>query len=135
MLTGQEPPFEAALDWLQLTYTAERAGDSVAPASTFLVQYAVLEGDDLFTLLLSHLRRRYPEVYGLGVDTAQAHERREIILVEGEGLSGGLSSINSSIKLGAYAGILASLNLAGNINPNPNLTIVYLYTPLVGPTP
>ena len=87
-----------------------------------------------------HLRPRslssqFLEVYGLGVDTAFEHEHRELILGEGEGLSGGNSSVNSSIKLGAYAGRLANLNLAGNINPSPNVTAVYLDTPLVGPTP
>ena len=91
--------------------------------------------DDLFPALLSHLKRQYLEVYVLGVDTAWAHECREIILREGEGLSGVPSSINSIIKLGAYAGRLDNLNLAGNINPRPNLTTVYLDTPLVGPTP
>ena len=63
----------------------------MAPASTVLVQYVVVEGDELFPALLEHLRRRYPEVYGLAVDTAQAHERRELPLGEGEGLSGGPS--------------------------------------------
>ena len=133
--TGREPPFEAALDWLQFAYTADRAGAYVAPASTVLVQYAVSEGDDLLAALLAHLRRQYPEVYGLGLDTARAHECREIILGEGKGMSGVNSSVNSSIKLGAYTGRLDNLNLAGINNPSPNLTTVYLDTPLVGPTP
>ena len=63
------------------------------------------------------------------------HERRELILGEGEGLSGGTSSINISIKLGAYTGRLDNLNLAGINNPIPNLITVYLDTPLVVPTP
>ena len=53
LLTGQEPPFEAALDWLQFTYTADKAGAYVAPASTVLVRSTVAEGDDLFTALLT----------------------------------------------------------------------------------
>ena len=133
MLTGQEPPFEADLDWLQFTYTSDRAGAYVVPASTVLVQSALAEGGDLFPALLSHLRRQYPEVYSLGFDAARAHERRGLVLGEVEVLSGG-TSVNSSIKLVAYAGRLANLNLAGNINPSPNLTTVYLDTPLVGPT-
>ena len=44
------------------------------------------------------------------------------------------TSVNSSIKLGAYASILANINLAGINNLSPNLTTVYLGTPLVGPT-
>ena len=68
------------------------------------------------------------------LDTARPHERRDTILGKGEGLSVG-TSVNSSIKLGAYAGILDNLNLAGINNPSPNLTTVYLDTPLVGPTP
>ena len=40
-LTGREPPFEAALDFLQFVYTADRAGDYVMPASTVLVPSAV----------------------------------------------------------------------------------------------
>ena len=135
MLTGRDPPFEAALDWLQFTYTTDRAGSYMAPASTVLAQYDVAEGDELFPALLAHFRRRYPEVYGSAVGTSWAPECRDILLKEGEGLSGGPSSVNSSIKLGAYAGILANLNLLGINNPSPNLTTVYLYTPLVGPTP
>ena len=88
----------------------------------------------MFPALLARLRRQYPEVYGLVVDTARAHERRELILVWGGGLSGS-TSLNISLKLGAYAGRLASLHLTGNINPSPNLTTVYLDTPLVGHTP
>ena len=107
----------------------------MAPEFTILVQYAVGKGDDLFPALLAHLRRQYPEMYGLSVDTAWAHERRELILREGEVLSGGTSSVNISIKLGAYAGTLDNINLAGITNPIPHLTTVYQYTPLVGPTP
>ena len=43
LLAGREPPFEAALDWLQFAYTADRAGAYVAPASTVLVPSAVSE--------------------------------------------------------------------------------------------
>ena len=64
LLTSQEPPFEAALDWLKFAYTTDRAGDYVAPASTVLTQSTVVEGDELFPALLAHLRRRYPEFYG-----------------------------------------------------------------------
>ena len=62
LLTGREPPFEVALDWLQFVYTADREGADVAPAPTVLVPYAVADGDELFAALLAHLRRRYPEV-------------------------------------------------------------------------
>ena len=96
LLTGREPSFEAALGWLQFTYTADRAGAYVAPASMVLVPSAVAEGDNLFSALLAHLRRRYPEVYGLGDNTARAPERRKLILRAGEGMSGGNSSVNSS---------------------------------------
>ena len=37
LLTGQAPPFEEALNWLQFAYTADRMGAYVVPASTFLV--------------------------------------------------------------------------------------------------
>ena len=50
-------------------------------------------------------------------------------------MSGVNSSVNSIIKLGAYAGRLANLNLAGNINPSSNLTTVYLDTSILGPIP
>ena len=110
LITGRDPPFEADLNWLQLPYTSDRAGDYVVPASTVLVPSAVAEGDDLFPELLAHLRRQYSEVYGLGVNTVRAHERRDTLLGEGEGLRGG-TSVNSSIKLGDYAGRLANLNL------------------------
>ena len=106
----------------------------MTPASTVLAQSEVAEGDELFLELLGHLRRRYPEVYGSAVATCQAPERREIQIGEGEGLSGG-TSVHSSIKLGAYTGRFINLSLAGMNNPSPNLTTVYLDTPLVGPTP
>ena len=80
MLTSREPPFEAALDWLQFAYTTDQGWAYVAPASTVLVQYVVAEGGDLFLVLLAHLRRRYPEAYGLAVDTAQAHEHMVLII-------------------------------------------------------
>ena len=44
LLTGREPPVEAALDFLQFAYTADMAGAYVAPASTVLVPLAVAEG-------------------------------------------------------------------------------------------
>ena len=120
---------------MQFAYTVERAGDYVAHASTVIAQSAVAEGDELFPELQAHLRRRYPEVYGSAVGMCWAPERREIHIGEGERLSGGNSSVHSSIKLGAYAGRLANFNLAGMNNPIPNLTVIYLDTPLVGQTP
>ena len=96
-------------------------GAYVAPASTVLVPLAVVEGDNIFGALLAHLRRRYPEVYGLGDTLARASERRDTPTRAGEGISGTLS-VTSSLNLGAYAGILDYLNLAGINNPSPNLT-------------
>ena len=43
-LTGRAPPFKEALNWLQFVYTTDRTGACVAPSSTVLVQYAVVEG-------------------------------------------------------------------------------------------
>ena len=106
----------------------------MAPASTVLIPSAVAEGEDLFGVLLVHLRRRYPEVYGLGVDTAREPERRDTPTRAGEGITGTLS-VTSSLNLGAYAGRLDNLNLAGINNPSPNLTTTYLDIPLVCPTP
>ena len=106
----------------------------MAPASMVLVPLAVVEGEDLFGALLAHLRRRYPEVYGLGDTLDRAPERMDTPIRAGDGISGSLS-VTSSLNLGAYAGRLYNLNLAGINNPSPNLTNVYLDTPLVGPTP
>ena len=74
-------------------------------------------------------------MYGSAVDTDWAPERRGLLIREVKGLSGGHSSVNSSIKLGAYVGKLSHFNLAVIHNPSPNLNTVYLDTPLVGPTP
>ena len=52
LLTGQEPPFEEALDWLQFAYTVERSVAYVAPASMVLAQSTVAEGGELFPALL-----------------------------------------------------------------------------------
>ena len=106
----------------------------MAPASTVLVPSAVSEGGDLFGALLAHLRRRYPEVYGLGENTARAPDRREIQIRTGEEICGGNLSLNSSLNLGAYASRLDNINLVGINNHSPNLTTVYLDNPLVGPT-
>ena len=106
----------------------------MAPAYTVFVQSVVAEGGDLFPALLAYLRRQYTEVYGLAVDTDRTPERRELLLGEGGGLSGIPSSVTSSLKLDAYAGRFDNLHLAGINNPSPNLTTVYLDTPLVGPT-
>ena len=62
-------------------------------------------------------------------------ERREIQIREGEGLSGGNSSVHSTIKLGAYTGRLANIKLEGMNNLSPNLTTVHLDSPLVVLTP
>ena len=77
LLTGREPPLEAALDWLKFAYMSDRAGAYVAPASTVLVLLAVAEGEDLFGTLLANLRRRCPDVYSLGDTLAWAPEHRE----------------------------------------------------------
>ena len=71
---------------------------------------------------------------GFGLVMTRAPERGETPIGAGEGMSGG-ASVTSSLNLGAYAGRLDHLNLAGINNPSPNLTTVYLDTPLVGPTP
>ena len=133
LLTSRETPFGEALEWLQLEYTADQVGAYVAPASTVLSQSAVAEGDELFTALLVHLRRHYPEVYSSAMATGRVPDHREIQIGEGEGLSG-RTSVHSGIKLSAYAGRFTNISLAGMNNPSPNLTTVYLDTPLVGPT-
>ena len=115
-------------------YTADRAGAYVAPASTVLAQSAVSEGDELFLVFLSNLRKLYPEVYGPAVSLGWAPERMEFPIREGGGLSGG-TSVNSFSKLGAYADRFNHINLSRMNNLSPNLTTVYLDTPLVGPTP
>ena len=55
----------------------------------------------------------------------------------GEGLSGGNIIINIFSDLGAYAGKFKNLSPITGImnNPSPNVTRVYLDTPIVGPTP
>ena len=52
----------------------------------------------------------------------------------GGGGSGG-TIVNSRMKVGTYAGRFTNLSLAGMNNPSPNLTIVYLDTLFVVPTP
>ena len=113
LLTVRDPPFEEALDWLQLSYNEDQAGAYVEPASTFLAQSAIEEGGKLFPWILSHLRRLYTEVYGPAFSLGQAPERREFILKEEtKVLSISNSILNSSSKLGACAGRLKNLALA-----------------------
>ena len=133
LLTVREPPFEEALDWLQFAYTADQAGAYVDPESTVLAHSAVAKWGGVFPLFPAHLRRLYPEVYGPAVPIGRVPARREFRIVEGGELSGE-NRINSS-KLGAYAGIFNHIKLAGMNKSSPNLTTVYLDTPLVGLTP
>ena len=65
--------------------------------------------------------------------TCRSPDCREIQIREGGLLSGG-TSLNSSIKLGADIVRFTNLSLAGMNNPIPNLTTVYLDTPLLGTT-
>ena len=119
---------------MQFIYTAYRVGTYVAPMSTVLSQSTIVEGDELFLALLVHFRIHYPEVYGSAVATGRAPERRELQIGDGGGLTG-RTIVHSSIKLGAYASRFTNLILAGMNKPIPNLTTVYLDTPLVGLTP
>ena len=133
MLTCQDPPFEEDLGWLQFAYTADLTGAYVVPVYKVLAQSVVAEGGEPFPEILAHLKRLYPEVYGTEVSTGWAPERREFQIGEREGLSN--ETIINSIKVGAYAGRLNHINLVGMNKLIPNLTTVYLDTPLVGPTP
>ena len=63
LLTSREPPFEERTDWLHLSYTADRTGAYMEPASTVLVLSAVLEGDPLFPAIWRHLLHRFPGAY------------------------------------------------------------------------
>ena len=47
----------------------------MVPASMVLAQSAVAEGDELFLVLLAHLMRLYPEVYGSAMATGFRLER------------------------------------------------------------
>ena len=123
LITGREPPFEEALDFLQFAYTADREGGFVEPAYTVLAQSEVADGGELFLAFLAHLRRLYPEVCVPVVYMGWSPEYREFSLGKGEGLIG-VNSVNIFIKLGAYTGRFNHLNLAGMNNPSPNLTTV-----------
>ena len=70
------------------------------------------------------------------VSFGRAPNRREFPLGEGERLSGGTSSVTRFIKLDSYAGRFNnhSPSISQMNNPSHSLTIVYLDTPLVGPT-
>ena len=106
----------------------------MAPSSTVLTQSAVAEGDELFSEILSNIRRLYPEVYGPAVSLGGAPKIREFPTGEGGGLSGG-TSVTSFSKLGAYAGRFNNLILVRTNNLIPSLTNEYLDTSLVGLTP
>ena len=59
LLTGQAPPFEEALAWLQFAYTANQTWAYVVPASTVIVQSTVVEGDELFLVLFANLQKLF----------------------------------------------------------------------------
>ena len=47
-LSSQASPYEEAPDWIKFTYTGERMGAYVAPASTYLFWYVLADGDLIF---------------------------------------------------------------------------------------
>ena len=51
LLSSRAPPFKKTLDWLQFSYTVNRTGFYVAPASTVPVPFVVSEGDPLFPVI------------------------------------------------------------------------------------
>ena len=51
LLSGQAPPFEEEIDWLQPLYTSDRTGNYMEFASTVLVQPLLLEENPLFNLI------------------------------------------------------------------------------------
>ena len=55
MLDSQDHLFKEALDWLQITYTVDRSGAYVLPASTVLTQSPIAEGGKLFPAIILHL--------------------------------------------------------------------------------
>ena len=119
---------------MQFVYTADQLGAYVAPASKVLARSEIAEGAEFFLLFLSNLRRLYPEVYGPETFLGKATERREFLLGEGEGFNDA-TSVTRFIKVDAYAGRFNNVSLETMNNHSPNLTNVYLDTPLVGLTP
>ena len=104
-LTGQETLFKEALNWLQFSFTSDRAGSYVAPASTVLSQSPIAEEGELFLTILQHLRRLYLEVYGPAVSLGRVHACRYFHLGEdGEVLSSRNLHIIRFSELGAYTG-------------------------------
>ena len=63
LLSGRLSALEEAIDWLQFTFTSDWKGDNLSPASTFLVQYLMTEGDLIFALALDHLHMRFSGAY------------------------------------------------------------------------
>ena len=105
LLTGWTPPFKEVLNWLQFSYTTDRTGAYMAPASMVLVQSAVVELDALFTAYFQQLCKCYPRAYApsmidpgpeyLFATNAWAPDYRE--LNRGEEWGEGIVNLNNSI--------------------------------------
>ena len=73
-ISGPEPTYKEALNWLQFSYTGNKKGDYVAPANTYLSFLSPAEGGSLFSPALECLRALYPGAYSQGAtSTANLH--------------------------------------------------------------
>ena len=74
LLSGREPPYKEALDWLQFSYSGDKKGDYVTPVNTSLSFLSPAEGGSLFSPALECLRALYPGAYSQGAtSTANLH--------------------------------------------------------------
>ena len=63
LLASQAPPYDKALDWIQLSYTGDWKGAYVAPTPTDLVHYVLTDRVTLFSHALHHHQCLYPGAY------------------------------------------------------------------------
>ena len=133
LLTSQAHPFEEALGWLQFNYTEDWTRYYVAPASTVLVQSAVVDGDELFPDFYRHLQKIYPGAYAPSTlvpwtdypvaPNVQASNSGEYQLGEdgGERLCRLINIIFSDLgtsDLGTIRNLRPSVSRMNNLSPN-----------------
>ena len=66
LLASQALPYDEVLNWIQFTYTGNRFGAYVDPASMEFTFHNLSEGELIFTMSLQRLRNLYPGAYTQG---------------------------------------------------------------------
>ena len=79
LISGREPLYEEALDWLQFAFTGDTKGQYMASAHTKFSFSLPVEGEPLFILALKRLQTLYPGAYSWGAKSTHGGAELQIV--------------------------------------------------------